>query len=247
MSPSIYVNYSGLPSAEWGIVGFKESQYDYMLQREQEEGRHSLGLVASAVLSDDPRRLAFLFSRYKFVSKMFDGLNSVLEVGCGDATGTPLVRQVVPRVVATDFDEVFINDATHRNLSSRPIEFTVHDFLEDPMPEFFDGAFALDVLEHIDPQDEDQFLANICLSLHDDGVAIFGMPSLESQPYASAASKAGHVNCKTGVDFANTLRDHFRHVFLFSMNDEVVHTGFSPMAHYLLCLCVQPLRRGASQ
>jgi hypothetical protein len=27
---------------------------------------------------------------------------------------------------------------------------------------------------------------------------------------------------------------------MFSMNDEVVHTGFSPMAHYLFALCGQP-------
>lgn len=28
----------------------------------------------------------------------------------------------------------------------------------------------------------------------------------------------------------------FRDVFLFSMNDEVVHTGFTPMAHYLFAI-----------
>ena len=34
-----------------------------------------------------------------------------------------------------------------------------------------------------------------------------------------------------------TLVSHFFHnVFLFSMNDEVVHTGFTPMAHYLLAI-----------
>mgnify|MGYP007028595943 CR=1 FL=1 len=32
----------------------------------------------------------------------------------------------------------------------------------------------------------------------------------------------------------------FDNVFLFSMNDEVVHTGFTPMAHYLFALCVGP-------
>jgi len=29
---------------------------------------------------------------------------------------------------------------------------------------------------------------------------------------------------------------HFYNVFLFSMNDEVVHTGFYPMSHYLLAM-----------
>lgn len=225
-------------------MGFREKQYDYMLKRDKENGRHSLGLVASSVLDDDPRRLTFLYSRYKFVSKMFEGLDSVLEIGCGDATGTPLVRQVIPRVVASDFDEVFIQDATSRNLDSRPIHFCVHDFLAGPMTELFDGAYALDVLEHIEAAAEDRFLSNICRSLTAGGVAIIGMPSLESQLYASPASKEGHVNCKTGPDLKATMKRHFRHVFLFSMNDEVVHTGFTPMAHYLLALGVDPRNQG---
>ena len=29
----------------------------------------------------------------------------------------------------------------------------------------------------------------------------------------------------------------FHTVFVFSMNDEVVHTGFFPMANYLLAVC----------
>ena len=32
------------------------------------------------------------------------------------------------------------------------------------------------------------------------------------------------------------LEAHFHSVFVFSMNDEVVHTGFYPMAHYLLAV-----------
>ena len=36
------------------------------------------------------------------------------------------------------------------------------------------------------------------------------------------------------------MTHHFRNVFIFSMNDEVVHTGFYPMAHYLFALCCHP-------
>jgi hypothetical protein len=32
------------------------------------------------------------------------------------------------------------------------------------------------------------------------------------------------------------MQQFFHNVFVFSMNDEVVHTGYSPMAHYLLAL-----------
>ena len=33
------------------------------------------------------------------------------------------------------------------------------------------------------------------------------------------------------------FEQHFHNVLLFSMNDEMVHTGFAPMAHYLFVIC----------
>lgn len=70
------------------------------------------------------------------------------------------------------------------------------------------------------------------------GALILGIPSLESQVYASEGSKMEHVNCKSGEDFKEFCKKYFHHVFVFSVNDEVVHTGFYPMAHYLFALCV---------
>jgi len=43
-----------------------------------------LGIGVAWAYHDDPRHLLFTLSRYKFVSKMFDGMNKVLEIGCGD-------------------------------------------------------------------------------------------------------------------------------------------------------------------
>ncbi|MGI8965461.1 MAG: SAM-dependent methyltransferase, partial [Limisphaerales bacterium] len=68
-------------------------------------------------------------------------------------------------------------------------------------------------------------------------VCLLGTPSLESQVYASPASKEGHVNCKDAAGFKFLMSKFFHNVFIFSMNDEVVHTGFHPMAHYLWALC----------
>jgi hypothetical protein len=69
-------------------------------------------------------------------------------------------------------------------------------------------------------------------------VLIIGTPSIQSQVYASAASKIGHINCKDGPGLKGLMSEFFENVFIFSMNDEVVHTGFYPMAHYLFALCV---------
>ena len=217
----------------------KEKQYQFLLNQEAPE---CMGLMSSQVWRDDPRRLVFLLSRYKFVSKMFAGLENVLEVGCADAFGSRIVKQSVGRLVAVDFDPVFIEDARTRADEKWPIEFVVHDVLAGPLGEKFDGAYCCDVLEHIQPRDESQFVANIVGSLGSQGVAIFGSPSLESQVYASPPSKEGHVNCKTAPDLRALLLRFFHNVFLFSMNDEVVHTGFHPMAHYLFGLCCCPRR-----
>jgi hypothetical protein len=79
-------------------------------------------------------------------------------------------------------------------------------------------------------------------ALEPHGAAIVGMPSLESQTYASPPSKAGHINCKTETELRELMQQFFHNIFMFAMNDEVVHTGFGPMAHYRLALACGPRR-----
>ena len=81
---------------------------------------------------------------------------------------------------------------------------------------------------------DESFISNTGGSLADHGVLIIGTPSLQSQTYASAPSKEGHINCKGHQTLRDLTSRFFHNVFVFSMNDEVVHTGFYPMAHYLL-------------
>jgi 2-polyprenyl-3-methyl-5-hydroxy-6-metoxy-1,4-benzoquinol methylase len=215
----------------------KEPQYQFLVDLEKNEGMQRLGLMSSQVWRDDPRRLGFVLARYKFVAKMLAGLRRVLEVGCADAFGTRVVRQEVPCVVATDFDPVFIDRNKATNEAKWPVEFRVHDMIAEPLAEGFDGCYSVDVLEHIPREQENFFLGNMAASLHEHGVCIIGSPSLESQPYASPPSKAGHVNCKSGPEMREVMSRFFHNVFLFSMNDEVVHTGYHAMAHYLFAVC----------
>ncbi|MDD5262503.1 MAG: class I SAM-dependent methyltransferase [Methylacidiphilales bacterium] len=214
----------------------REKQYQFLIEREK-QGLSKFGLMSSQVWQDDPRRLGFVLSRYKFVSKMLSGMNHVLEIGCADAFGTRVVRQEVPFVTAVDFDPLFIASAAAAMDPRWPIITKVHDMLVGPLKEAFDGAYALDVIEHIQPRDEDRFIGNIVKSLNPNGVLILGSPSLQSQVYASPASKEGHVNCKEALQFKILMQKFFHNVFIFSMNDEVVHTGYHPMAHYLFALC----------
>jgi 2-polyprenyl-3-methyl-5-hydroxy-6-metoxy-1,4-benzoquinol methylase len=214
-----------------------------MFDLQRNVGLTRLGVMNNMTWCDDPRRLVFTLARYKFVSKMLSGRKNVVEIGCGDAFGSRIVRQEVAALTVTDIDPAFLDDIASRQSQEAiqfqrwPLQAKLHDYLSGPLAGDFDGAYALDVLEHIKPADEVTFLRNVVNSLSAEAALIVGIPSLESQAYASEISKAGHVNCKTGADLKATMEHYFHNVFLFSMNDEVVHTGYARMAHYLLTLC----------
>lgn len=214
-----------------------EKQYQDPIRLIRQRGNERLGLMTSWAYLDDPKRLAFTFARYKFVAKMLAGCEHVLEVGCGDAFATRIVAQEVKNVTAVDFDQSFVEDALSRMRDPWRFECRQHDILESPVTGVFDGIFSLDVLEHIPPEQEERFIANMIAPLAEHGVAIIGMPSLQSQAYASPQSKAGHVNCKDQVELKQVMKRFFWNVFMFSMNDEVVHTGYHAMSHYNLALC----------
>ena len=215
----------------------KESQYQDLLDLESLVGRTQFGLMSNQVWHDDPKRLVFMLSRYKFVSRLLEGKSSALEIGCADAFGSRIVRQTVPNITAIDFDPVFIKDAKSRQRDDWPLDLRVHDILDGPVAGEFEAAYCVDVLEHIAPESEEIFIKNVVASIDPNGMAIFGMPSLESQKYASEQSKIGHVNCKSGDQLKDLMQKHFYNAIVFSMNDEVVHTGYYPMTHYLFAVC----------
>ena len=218
----------------------REPQYHPLVELKRARGLTKLGMMNNQVWHDDPRRLVFTLARYKFVSKMFSGRTRVLEIGCGDAFGSRIVKQEVEHLTVVDFDPIFLADIEERADPDWPIETRLHDILTRPLDDRFDGVYSLDVLEHIEHASEDTYVSNIISSLEVGGAAIIGTPSLESQAYASPQSKEGHINCKSGKELKSLLERHFHNVFVFSMNDEVVHTGFYPMAHYLFAVCATP-------
>src|SRR5271156_756348 len=173
-----------------------EPQYEAVIREMKRRGPERLGLMTSWAWHDDPKRLGFTLARYKFVAKMLDGADRVLEVGCGDGFGARVIAQSVGSVTAVDFDSDFIESAKSVASDRWAIDFRVHDMLDGPVDGRFSGVCSLDALEHIDQKNEARFITNMIAPLADDGVCIIGMPSLQSQAYASQFSKLGHVNCQ---------------------------------------------------
>jgi 2-polyprenyl-3-methyl-5-hydroxy-6-metoxy-1,4-benzoquinol methylase len=188
----------------------------------------------------DPRRLAFIASRYKFASKMMDGVESALEIGCGDAFGAPIVAQAVKRLICTDVDEGTVESNKQRCAPFKNIEFRYFDFRERPFPEKVRAIYLVDVIEHIYAEEEPQFMRHIVDSLTPDGFVLMGTPNITADQYASVHSREGHVNLKSQASLKALALGYFQNAFMFSMNDEVVHTGFAPMANYIWVLGVTP-------
>jgi cyclopropane fatty-acyl-phospholipid synthase-like methyltransferase len=215
-----------------------ESQYDELYTVPPTP----MGAMANHTWAVDPKRLGFTLARYKFVAKVLKSCSAVLEIGCGDAWATSLVADSVDLVVAIDFDKRFVRAATKRDR----IVVIHHDILAGPMyvpdrvPQPFDAAYALDVIEHIPTDYEGDFMKHVCHSIGKGGTLIIGTPSKESQPYASELSRQGHVNCKTEDELRALMRRFFTNVFVFGMNDETLHTGFGPMCHYRLAIGTGP-------
>ena len=195
----------------------------------------SLGKHTSQAFRDDPKHLAFSMSRYKFASKMLEGYDNVAEIGSGDGFQSEIVRQSVKNLTLVDIAEH--NKEDYLRWNSNPTNYLIHNFVKKRLNKKFEGIYLIDVLEHIPKSLEKKFIKNIKLSLKKNGTVIIGMPTLESQKYASFLSKIGHVNCKNKYELKMFLYNFFTNVYMFSMNDEVIHTGFDKMSNYIFAVC----------
>lgn len=205
--------------------------YDYAQQI-------SLGPWTSYSYLHDPTHLLFVLSRYKFCAKMLKGRKNVLEVGCGDGFGIPLVAQVVDYVTGIDLDKKIISSNIKRLRDFSNISFKELDMLKEIPSGKFDGIYAIDVIEHIPTDKTKRFIQNIQSSLKDSGICIVGTPNITSDKYASRQSKLHHINLQSYQSLLLLMQKYFTNVFMFGMNDEVVHTGYPPMCHYLFAVGV---------
>lgn len=203
----------------------------------------TLGSYYTNQFVSDIKHFMFSLSRYKFASKlmMYREKVCVLELGCQEAIGSLMFSQNtnLEKYVGIDFDYEAI-EWDNKNLSNNKNFFVEGDFLEcDKIGggEKFDIILSLDVIEHIDKKYEDDFCKVIYNHMKEDGVAVIGTPTIYMNPYASDASKVGHINLYDQKRLYSLMNKYFNNVFIFNMNDEIIHTGFAPMSCYIFAVC----------
>lgn len=181
-----------------------------------------------------PRRMLHSMAYYKFAARMIGKGKTVLDIGCGEGLGTWLLAVECGKAFGLDLDDQAIATAK-ANWNSPIIDFVYCDFFEHDRG-VYDGIVGIDVIEHLPPDRAALFFKLVADNLAPDGVVILGTPNLTGQQFASDISKIDHVNVYSGERLESELRAYFKHVFIFAANDEVVHTGFLPMAHYLIAM-----------
>lgn len=217
---------------------FDKKLYKSMLN-ENQNFSEKFGLDSNFKWQNDPKQFFISLSRYKFVSKILKGKKNVLEIGCADGFNSRIVKQTVKKLTISDSEKKF-EDYFYKIYNPKwKINFILNNFENSRINKKFDGIYLIDVLEHISKKKEDKFIKNILSSLTASGILVIGLPSLEFQKYSRPSSISGHINCKTEENLKKFLEKYFHNVIIFSMNDELVHTGFEKMSCYFFAICVQ--------
>jgi 2-polyprenyl-3-methyl-5-hydroxy-6-metoxy-1,4-benzoquinol methylase len=181
-----------------------------------------------------PRRALHYSSYYKFAAKMVGRNKRVLDVGCREGLGTWMLATECGFARGIDPDEEAIALA-ERNWPEHKVDFLCTDFVESP-PGQWDAVVSFDVIEHVQPESAGRFFERMTANLTRDGVVVVGTQNQTGQVDASARSRPEQVNVYSAERLEEEMRRRFAHVFMFGANDEVVHTGFPPMTHYLIAL-----------
>lgn len=197
----------------------------------------------------DIKKSMITLARYKFASKMLEYKKDfrILELGCNEGVGTFFFTQMPNCVeyVGVDINREAIKWGTNNikpnaEQLGKKVSFLEADFLGGELGGGYDAVVSLDVIEHIQKSDEKKYMKTIIKNLKNDGVAIIGTPNIKMCQYQSEETKKVHVNMFEQKRLYSLLNTVFYNVFLFSMNDEVIHTGFAPMSCYYFALCCGP-------
>ena len=170
----------------------------------------------------------------------------VLDLGCNDGLGDLMIWQdcQCKQVVGVDFDEDAIRWAND-NLKQDGLSFIQGDFMGmDIFPGEGDCVVSLDVIEHIPVEQEGMYFQTVCRNLKNDGFAVIGTPNVTMVPYSSPWNKIAHINNYDQRRLYDAMSRYFDNVFIFGMNDEVLHTGMYPMSCYIMALGAGKKRSG---
>jgi len=191
-------------------------------------------------IQDNTLQLLVRLARYKFVAKHLKKTDRVFEIGSGVGVGAQFLAQHCAFVKGIEFkdDEIARANAVKRRSN---VEFVQGDFFDMDEKEKFDAIINLDVIEHMPENIGEKLIAKTTRHLEKNGMMIIGTPSIYSFPYQGPQSKAAHIKCYDQEELLKIVNRYYGRTLAFSMNDEMVHTGFSKLAWYYFIVAFYPM------
>ena len=224
------------------MTGWKHDPERYArLVRELEERHPPMTLPPefAELITVNTLQMVVKLARYKFVARMVKKSDDVLEVGSGSGVGTLFLAQHAAKVTGLE-----IKTADHeaaRKINRRDnVDFQLLDFFKYDPARRHDVVVSLDVIEHMPIAEGRRFVAKMARHTKPHGFTVIGTPSIHSYPYQGAYSQAAHVKCYDRDELVELIEASFHRTLVFSMNDELVHTGHPKLAWYYFVIALMP-------
>ena len=127
-------------------------------------GNHKVvfGSQGSSILHNDPKKMSSILSRYKFAAKMACNNVKVLELGCGEGLGSPILAEHSTGYLGVDKDSSLIQAAAN---NFQKYTFLPEDFLGKNY-----GSFGAVISLHV--SDNPLFFQTMMGNLSQDGIVV---------------------------------------------------------------------------
>jgi 2-polyprenyl-3-methyl-5-hydroxy-6-metoxy-1,4-benzoquinol methylase len=204
--------------------------------------RVTLGPQASQQWLHAPEHLAMVLSRYRAAAALIGDAADVVELGCGEGIGVGILAKGRASYYGVDNDDDALALA-HASYVSDRVHFRWGNILSHVTLSrgSWDAVVALDVLEHLPAEREDDVVQlATALLVPDTGILVLGTPNARFDDLASPQSQAGHVNTYTHDRLYALMSRYFYVVQSFGLQDTSLHLGHPDARHYLLMAGIGP-------
>jgi len=192
-----------------------------------------------ALLKNNPLMATIKLARYKFVAKILQSNDRALEIGCCDGVSTNFFSQYCKKIDGIDIDSQALMEA---RAEFPHISFREADVTQLSADKKYDTILMIDFIEHIEKEDAIILLEKCKTLLTDRGMIVIGTPSKHFELYRAEHNKSHHKHEYYPDELREMLDDHFARTMMFSMNDEVVHTGNEKLAWYIFTISSYPIK-----
>lgn len=161
----------------------------------------------------DPNSPFFLehVSRYWWAHK-YIGDKKVLDCACGHGYGSYILSLKAKQVTGADLNEESL-EVARKTFQNPNLDYIKQNVLELPQAKVkYDAIIAFEIIEHIPPEEAEQFLVSMKNSLTENGVVIISTPNHDVTMKSGVHVPDFHINNYKVSELRSFLMRHFHSV-----------------------------------